>query len=158
MIIRDFRPADAAALAALFHTSVREIGLRDYTAAQVWAWSPVAPDSADYLRRAEERLILVAENERGEPVGYADLEPDGHIDHLYCRPDTMGTGVGSALVAALEGAANERGIAALYVEASEAARRLLERRGFTVTARNEFEVNGVPIHNYRMIKSLRARV
>ena len=40
MIIRDFIPADADALAALFHTSVHQVGIRDYSAEQVAAWSP----------------------------------------------------------------------------------------------------------------------
>lgn len=42
----------------------------------------------------------------------------------------------------------------LYVEASEAARRLFERRGFTVDARNDFAIDGVAIHNYRMSKAI----
>jgi len=90
----------------------------------------------------------------GKPVGYGDLEPNGHIDHIYCRPDVIGTGVGSAIYASIEAAAREAGITILFVEASEAARRLFERRGFRVDTRNNFEVNGVPIHNYRMSKTI----
>lgn len=66
-----------------------------------------------------------------------------HIDHLYCRPDRVGTGIGSAIYAELEAAAMAAGIERLFVEASEAARRLLERRGFTIDARNDFIRNDV---------------
>ena len=66
----------------------------------------------------------------------------------------VGTGIGSALYDALESAANDHGIEFLFVEASEAARRLFERKGFAVEQRNDFTINGVPIHNYRMVKSL----
>jgi putative acetyltransferase len=104
--------------------------------------------------QAEGRIFLVAENDAGEPVGYTDLELDGHIDHLYCRPDVVGSGVGSALYLALEALARERGIPSLFVEASEAARRLFERHGFKIESRNDFEIAGVPIHNYRMSKSI----
>jgi putative acetyltransferase len=155
MLVRAFKPSDADALAALFHASVREVGIRDYSPEQVAAWSPSKPDPAKYRHQAEGRLCFVAENGAGEPIGYADLESDGHIDHLYCRPDVVGTGVGSALYTAIENAAKERGMAVLFVEASEAARRLFERRGFNVEARNDFQVNGVAIHNYRMSKSIR---
>jgi putative acetyltransferase len=154
MLIRAFKPADAGALAALFHASVRHIGIRDYSAEQVAAWSPSMPAPIEYLRRAEGRLLLVAENGDGEPIGYVDLEPDAHIDHFYCRPDIFGTGVGSALYAELENAAKTRGITVIFVEASEAARRLFERKGFKIEARNDFEVNGVAIHNYRMSKPI----
>jgi putative acetyltransferase len=40
------------------------------------------------------------------------------------------------------------------VEASEAARRLFERKGFVIEKRNDFPINGVAIHNYRMVKPL----
>lgn len=153
-MIRAFRPADADALAKLFHASVRQIGVRDYSGEQVAAWSPSPPISENYIRQAEGRVFLVAENVAGEPVGYADLELDGHIDHLYCRPDVVGSGVGSALYTALEAAAKEKGISALFVEASEAARRLFERNGFKIETRNDFKVNGVAIHNYRMTKEI----
>ena len=139
MLIRAFEPADADALAALFHASVRQIGIRDYSTEQVSAWSPSPPTPEEYLRRAEVQRLLVAENSDGEPIGYGAMGPDGLIDHLYCRPDVVGTGVGLALYAALENAAKASGIAVLTVEASEAARRLFERAGFKVEAQNHFE-------------------
>jgi putative acetyltransferase len=152
MLIRDFVPADAAALAVLFHASVRQAGIRDYSAKQVAAWSPSKPNPDQYLRQAEGRIFLVAVDDDGMIAGYGDLEPNGHIDHLYCRPDVVGTGIGSAIYAALEKAARNAGIAILFVEASEGARCLFERRGFKVDARNDFTIDGVAIHNYRMSK------
>jgi putative acetyltransferase len=155
MLIRPFHEGDAAALAALFHASVREVGSRDYAREQVSAWSPAPPDPARFITRAlDGRMFLVAANDAGEPIGYGDLEADGHIDHLYCRPDVVGTGVASALYDRLESAAIERGISLLYVDASEAARRLFERKGFAVEGRRHFTINGIAIHNYRMVKSL----
>ena len=43
----------------------------------------------------------------------------------------------------------------LFVEASEGARRLFERRGFGVDGRNDLTINGVAIHNYSMSKPIR---
>lgn len=154
MLIRPFEASDADALSALFHASVREIGIRDYSFEQVEAWSPSKPDPERYLRQAQDRIFLVAVDEDGRIIGYGDLEPDGHIDHLYCCPDVVGTGVGSAIYAAIEDAARKAEIACLFVEASEAARRLFERRGFRVDTRNDFTINGVAIHNYRMSKRI----
>lgn len=98
--------------------------------------------------------MLVAVNDEGRPIGYGDLEANGHIDHLYCHPNIVGTGVGSAIYAAIEVTARKAGIAVLFVEASEGARRLFERRGFSVDARNEVTIDGVTIHNYRMSKPI----
>ena len=154
MIIRSFEPADADVLATLFHESVHQAGIQDYTAEQVAAWSPSKPEPERYLRQAQGRTFLVALRDDGVVIGYGDLEPNGHIDHLYCRPDVVGTGVGSAIYAELEAAASKTGIDVLFVEASEGARRLFERRGFSVDARNDFTRNGVALHNYRMSKSI----
>jgi putative acetyltransferase len=65
-----------------------------------------------------------------------------------------GRGVASRLYDAVEAAARARGIQRPYTEASEPARRLFERKGFTVLERRDMMLRGVPIHNYRMAKTL----
>lgn len=155
MHIRPFQREDAAALHWIFVSAVREVGSRHYSEQQVRVWSESAADAAEYLERAQDgRLILVAADEHDVPVAYIDLEPDGHIDHLFCRPDHVGQGVASALYQAVEQAAIARGIATLHVEASEGARPVFLRKGFTQIGRNDFDLEGVPIHNYAMTKSL----
>lgn len=152
MHVRRFRSSDASALASIFHASVREGGLRDYSPEQVRAWSPSLPGPKAYHDRAEQSMVFVAVDEADCPIGYADVRSGGYIDHLYCRPDRISTGVGSALCAAVEAAAASAGITLLTVDASEGARALFERRGFRVEARRDFTINGVAIHNYRMAR------
>lgn len=155
MLIRPFEAADAETLATLFHASVRKAGIREYSAEQVAAWSSSKPDPDSYLRQAFGRTFLVAVDDENCPIGYGDLEPDCHIDHLYCLPDLVGTGVGSAIYAAIEASAKRAGMPLLFVDASEGARRLFERRGFSVDARNDFTIDGVAIHNYRVSKPIK---
>jgi putative acetyltransferase len=87
-------------------------------------------------------------------VAFTDLEPDGHIDRLFCAPEAAGRGVASRLYDAIETAAREQGLERLFTEASELARRFFERKGFTVLERQDMILRGVPIHNYRMAKAL----
>jgi 8-oxo-dGTP pyrophosphatase MutT (NUDIX family) len=156
--VRPFRPDDAPALARLFHDAVHGIAAHHYTPAQVAAWAPAVPDPARFLARAADgRTLLVAEAADGTPLAYGDVEADGHIDHLFCRPDAAGAGIAARLYDALEAAARGRGIARLHTEASEPARRFFERRGFDLLHRRDFELAGVPIHNYAMAKRLPAR-
>lgn len=155
MSIRAFQAADAAALVELFHASVHQVGALDYSPEQVAAWSPRPADPADFTRRVSDgRDVFVAVNEADEPVAFIELEADGHIDCFYCHPDWVGKGVASSLYDHLERVAISRRLDHLYVEASEAARRLFSRKGYSVEHRRDFERNGVPIHNYRMVKSL----
>ncbi|PSJ40934.1 GNAT family N-acetyltransferase [Allosphingosinicella deserti] len=155
MPVRAFRPDDAAAIAALFYAAVHEIAGRDYSERQVRAWAPDVPSVDRILRWAGDgRLFLVATDREDAPLAFCDLEADGHIDHLFCRPDVAGIGVASGLYDTLEAAARTQGLALLYVEASEPARRFFLRKDFAVTERRDFEIGGVPIHNYRMEKRL----
>lgn len=149
--VRPWEPADAAALSALYEASVRGLGVRDYSAAQIEAWASLTP-SADGLaaRMQDGRTRLVAEMEA--VAGFIDVEPDGHIDLLYVAPEAAGQGVARILIETAGTLAAASGVARLYAEASETARPVFERLGFTVTARREFEVAGVPIHNWAVEK------
>jgi len=150
--IRRYQPGDAAQMARLYFESARQLGPRRYSQEQVEAWAPAPADPAVVHARASDgRLTLVATDARGDVIGYGDLEANGHIDHLYCRPDAAGKGVAGAILDGLVAEAASRGTPRrLHVEASELARGLFERKGFTVVARRDFEVRGVPIHNYAM--------
>jgi putative acetyltransferase len=153
--IRAYRSDDAAALAEVMFRSVREAATADYTTEQVTAWLPARPTpEAAHRRACDGRHVLVAAEPEGRILGYIDLEPDGHIDHLFCVPEAVGHGIGARLYDALERAAAEKGIDRLYVEASESARRLFEKKGFVVSERHEKELRGVAIHNYAMSKEL----
>lgn len=155
MEIRPFRDGDAPALAAIFFSSVRQIGGRHYTADQIAAWAPALPDPDAFTRRARDgRTFLVAAGENDEPIAFGDLEPDGHIDLLYCAPEWAGRGVAGQLCEELERLARSAGIGLLFVEASEPAKSFFEKRGFDTVGRNVFTLNGVEMHNYRMRKPL----
>lgn len=155
MRIRDYRPSDAPVLADLYARSVRGIGPRFYNPEQVEAWAGRAP-TVERVREAygDGRVALVAVDDDDRPVAFSDVEPDGHINFLYCAPEAAGRGTMSALVDLLEERAAALGYPRLHVEASEAARPFLLRRGFTLLARRELRIGDVPIHNYAMEKWL----
>jgi putative acetyltransferase len=153
--IRSYVQRDAADLADVFFRSVRQVALSDYTAAQVVAWAPEPATPAKMHQTASDgRQTLVAAGEHDRAVAYIDLEPDGHIDHLYCAPEAAGHGIASQLYEAIEELARKQGIGRLYTEASELARRLFERKGFVVLERQSKVLRDVRIHNYRMAKNL----
>ncbi|MEU4424372.1 GNAT family N-acetyltransferase [Actinoplanes sp. NPDC024001] len=71
-------------------------------------------------------------------AGYGFVAPDIPELTLGVVPQARGRGVGSRLMAAVIGAAEQRGIRglSLSVEDGNAARRLYESAGFTVAGRN----------------------
>ena len=155
MRLRRYQDRDAEALAQIFRRSVTELGPRHYRPEQVAAWAADTPDAADMRRRGSDgRTVLVAIDDTDAPVAFADLEADGHIDLFFVLPEVAGTGVAGALLEAIETIARMEGMMRLYVEASEAAKGLFERQGFTLLGRQNFAKHGVMVHNYDMEKLL----
>jgi len=151
--VRPATPADAPALSALYDASVRGLGARDYSEAQIAAWASLTPSAESLAARMDDgRMRLVAELET--VAGFIDVETDGHIDLLYVAPEAAGQGVARLLLETAEALAAAQGVTRLHAEASETARPVFERLGFKATARRDFEVAGVPIHNWAVEKTL----
>jgi putative acetyltransferase len=157
MPIRPYQAKDAAELPEIFRRAVRAIAPKDYSPAQVEAWASRAP-SAERIHAlySDGRTALVATDDGDRPVAFVDLEADGHINMLYCAPEAAGTGIASALYDRIEQELRRRRVIRAYVEASEAARRFFQKRGFAVVAKRELSIGEVPIHNYAMEKALLA--
>ena len=154
MKIRNYHAKDAALLAELYRRSVMILGLRDYSSQQVKAWASIGPDPERIHRLiADGRTRIVAVDDSDRPVGFGDLERDGHIDLLYCSPHMAGKGVASTIYDELERIARERGANRLYAEASEGARRFFVKKGFTVIEMRQFQISGVDIHHYAIEKT-----
>ena len=152
-VVRDYEDGDAESICRLFYETVRTVNLGDYSPEQVRAWAPEIPDPAAWHERMSGRHTLVAD-EGGEVVGFAELEESGHLDMLYCRADAVGRGVGSLLLAAVEGKARNLGLARISTEASITARPFFGRRWFAVLRRNTVWQEGIALTNFSMQKVL----
>ncbi len=146
--LRPFHPADVPALFALFRGTVHRVNSRDYSPEQVRAW---APDEINPTRWATlaDRFAVVAEI-GDQQVGFADLEPDGHIDRFFVHADHQGCGVGGTIMRALVAEATRTGLTRLFAEVSITARPFFERHGFTVLMEQQVVVRGVALTNFRM--------
>ncbi len=151
--IRRFRPGDEQSLARIMRAAIEGIGPRGYSPQQVIAWAGRAHSAERYLHRAGlGDLVILALDGDNQPAAYSLLEPDGHVDHLYCDPDHAGNGLGGRLLKEVDTIASELRLPRLYSEASELARPVFERAGYGVLERREFEIDGVPMHNFAMEK------
>src|SRR3546814_15533006 len=126
--IRLYASDDDDALITLYRDSVRIVARRDYTHEQVMAWAPDEIDRAAWAARRANRPTWVAELD-GVPVGFVDLEPDGHIDMLFVDADHQRQGVASVLLGQVEETAHDQGLTRLHTQGSNNARPARERRG-----------------------------
>ena len=149
MIIRPFREGEEGALRQVFRSAVHGTASRDYRPDQVEAWAPGSVDPEAWAARIRAIRPYVAE-EGGVILGYADLQPDGTIDHCFVAAEAGGQGVGSALMGRLVETALDKGIPALHSEVSLTARAFFERWGFVVEAPQTVVKRGVALENFRM--------
>jgi len=154
-MIRPATPADAPAIADLFHQTVRRVNARDYTPAQVAAWAGPAPDPGKWLGRQATRFTVVDE-QHGVLRGFAELQADGHLDACYVSADHQRQGVGAALLHRIEAEACARGEHRLTTEASITAVAFFTARGWRVEAGQEVRYQGEIFQNFRMTKALSA--
>jgi len=144
---------DTNVIIEIFRSSVRVVARRDYTQAQVVAWAPDEIDIAGWKARYATTPAFLAEDDSG-PVGFADLEPDGHVDMMYVHPRSQGKGVASTLLSHIESVARSLGIKELYTEASITARPFFAKRGFQLIEQQVVSTRGQNFINYRMKKRL----
>jgi len=153
MRIRAARPGDLPDLVTLFRETVHALGRGHYTPQELAAWAPADLRPEDWAPRLARNTAIVAE-EGGEPLGFAELSPEGAVDMLYVRKDRQGRGIASALLAELEAAARAAGLIRLTTNASRVAKPFFLARGFAVVAPQQVERRGISIENFRMEKTL----
>jgi putative acetyltransferase len=138
---------------ALFRDTIRRINSRDYSSTQIAAWASDDIDTIRWFGRFTGRFVAVAE-EADRPVGFAELEANGHIDRVYVSADHQRCGIGCQLLAAVVAEARRVGLARLFTEASITARPFFEAQGFTVLAAQVVTCREVEFVNYRMERLL----
>ena len=95
MEIRRFKEGEEVEILKLFYNTIHNVNIRDYDKNQIEAWSPEDFDINVAIEKFREIKPFVAIKD-GRIVGYADIQPDGYIDHFFCHHEFQGQGVGRA--------------------------------------------------------------
>ncbi len=151
--IRLFQKEDATQIAQLFHQTVREVNLKDYSIEQVRAWAPDQIDFRAWENICSSRFTYVAVL-RDLIVGFAELEPNGHIDCFYCHKNFQRQGIGKLLYQAIETKALELNLRSLFVEASITAKPFFQKLGFSLVKQQQVCCRGQIFINFRLEKSI----
>jgi GNAT superfamily N-acetyltransferase len=107
--IRETREDEAEALSDI---RVRSKGHWGYSRETLEAWRPAMAVTADYIRGATVRSILVD----GRLVGfYALKKEEGLLDHLWLVPEVIGQGVGRFAFAHATAVARDLGMRTLLI-------------------------------------------
>jgi putative acetyltransferase len=153
--LRPYLPADARRCAEIFRSSIYELAADDYDEDQREAWASRADHGQAFGARLAQALTLLAVID-GAIAGFASLKGADEIDMLFVDPGFARQGVGRTLVGALTRLAQARGAKRLTTEASDVAKPLFERQGFTAQKRNIVRKGDQWLANTTMTKTLGA--
>lgn len=148
MILRSYTSADLDELLALFYETVHTVNARDYTPTQLDAWAPCTPDRARWARTLQGHTSLVAV-EKGQIIGFGDMDDTGYLDRLYVHKDHQRQGVATALCDALEAAVTAP---VFTTHASRTAVPFFARQGYRMLFARQVECRGVTMTNFAMEK------
>lgn len=148
-----FEQQDVEQIARLFHETVREVNIRDYSMAQVKAWAPDNIDFRDWKTICSNRFTYVADDD-GTIAGFGELEPQGQIDCFYCHKNYQRRGVGRQIYQAIETKALDLELSRLMTAASITAKPFFQRMGFSTLNEQQVTCRGEQFTNYVMEKCL----
>lgn len=151
--IRLFEPQDAEQIASLFHETVREVNVSDYSSHQVKAWAPDDLYFRNWVEVCSNRFTYVADDE-GIIAGFGELESNGHIDCFYCHKNYQRCGVGTQIYRAIEAKAIDLSVSRLLTESSITAKPFFQRMEFLVVKQQTVTRRGETFINYVMEKHL----
>lgn len=154
--IRRYQDEDAEFLSKIYYHTIHTINAKDYTKEQIDAWAPWSSveDYSGWKQKLEKIKPYVAMI-NDTIVGFAEFEPNGHIDCFYVHHEFQDCGVGSALMAEIEKEVINKSIARIYAEVSITAKPFFERKGFNVVKQQSVTIRGVKLTNYIMEKYYR---
>lgn len=151
--IRRYQSGDAKCISQIYYQTIHTVNAGDYTAEQLNAWAPWSSVQnyrgwEDKLAKIKPFVALIDET----IVGFAEFEPTGHIDCFYVHHAFQRTGIGSALMEAIEQDARDQALPRIFAEVSITARPFFEAKGYQVVRQQTVQTRGVGLINFVMEK------
>lgn len=138
---------------AVHVASIRGLCKRAYNEDEIEAWAR-SKRIAHYQPQPGRVLLVLEEGRTIFGVGILNLDA-GKIEVLYLHPHRAGGGHGAKLLAALEAAAREHGMAEIDLDSSLNAEAFYTRHGYAATGRHSATLTeGVTLECVRMTRKL----
>jgi putative acetyltransferase len=153
MHVRRFQPGEELALFEIYYSAIHLIARNDYSEEQLNAWAPLDTDRELWVNRMRGINPFVAEID-GNPVGYADVQENGYIDHFFVSGNHPRQGVGKALMQIIHREAKRLNITELTSNVSQTAQPFFDRFGFVIVEQKTSVIRGVELRNALMRKGL----
>lgn len=151
--IRRYLNGDAKILDEIYYNTIHIINAKDYTKEQLNEWAPKysEQDFNEWQEKLEKIKPFVALID-DKIVGFAELEPKGHIECFYVHHEYQGFGIGSALMHSIDMEAKNKLLLKIDAEVSITAKSFFENKGFHVIKKHCDIINNVELIHFVMEK------
>ncbi|MCP5097321.1 MAG: GNAT family N-acetyltransferase [Chloroflexi bacterium] len=151
MELRELEPKDAEQLSQLIIQNLRQVIIQDYAQEIVDKFVPYyAPEKVIERSAHQQILVCIAE---GNVVGTATLDKD-RVRDVFVDLARHRSGIGTAVMAAIEARALENRQTNLFLLSNVAATGFYEKLGYQVVERFENDLDGIPLLVVKMEKTL----
>lgn len=150
--VRNYSTEDVQSLANIYFNTIHCINIAHYTQEQVDVWAPQSSLETEGWEKKFLRTKPIVAVIGDEVVGFAEFEPNGHIDCFYVHHEWIGKGVGAALMREIFTKAGRQNISRIFSEVSITAKPFFEKQGFITVTEQTILRKGVELTNYKMEK------
>ncbi len=152
--VRRYQDGDAKFLSQIYYNTIHTVNAKDYTKEQLDAWAPWSSvqDYSGWKEKLEKIRPFIALIE-DTIVGFAEFEPNGHIDCFYVHHEFQNFGIGTVLMHEIEKEAKDRALSRVYAEVSITAKPFFTSKGFQVVKQQTAKIRDVELVNFVMEKS-----
>ena len=132
----------------LFKTTIETSCSKDYTEAQIYAWTSSIENKDRWKNKIENQYFIVAKHHH-KITGFGSLEND-YLDFLFVDKDYLRNGIASLIYDKLKEKAKDLGFIKLTTYASITAKPFFESKGFYSIKKNKIVRKGIEITNFEM--------
>lgn len=148
--VRDYHADDVQALSNIYFNTIHKINIQHYTKEQLDVWAPTSSLETEGWAKKFLRTKPIVATFGDEIVGFAEFEPNGHIDCFYCHHEWIGKGVGSVLMKEILRRAKDNNIHLVFAEVSITAKPFFKKWGFKTITQQTIVRNGIELTNFKM--------
>lgn len=152
--IRPLEEKDIHDMQSLFHSTVLNVNIKDYTTEEVEDWASCGDDMEHWKEILFNNQFIGAFNEQDCLIGYSSMNKNGYMHSMFVHKDWQGKGIATQLLSEVEKIARQYKVKEITSEVSKTARPFFEHKGYVVECKQKQQANRLKLTNYKMRKVL----
>ena len=152
--IRPLEEKDIHNMQNLFHSTVLNINIKDYTKEEVEDWASCGDDIKHWKELLSANQYVGAFDGHDKLIGFSSMNKNGYLHSMFVHKDWQGKGIATQLLYEVEKIARQYEVKKITSDVSKTARPFFEHKGYVVECEQKQQANRLKLTNYKMKKIL----